>query len=98
MALTLHVVARLRARKETQEELRKVLEGLIAPTRKESGCIRYQLLRNNHDPADFTFIEEWESDAALDAHLQTPHIRTAFASFPRLLDGDPIVGRYSIIG
>ncbi len=97
MAKTLHVVAHIRARKETQEELRKVLEGLIAPTRKESGCLRYELFRNNLDPQDLTFIEQWEGDAALDAQLRSPHFLSAQAAFPRLVDGSPIVGRYTLI-
>ena len=97
MAKTLHVVAHIHARKETQEELRKVLEGLVTPTRKESGCVRYQLFRNNLDPQDFTFIEEWKSDAALEAHLRSEHFHSAQAAFPRLVDGTPIVGRYTLI-
>ncbi len=95
--MALLVVAHIRARREKQEELRKTLLGLVGPTRKEAGCVRYQLYRNNTDPQDFTFVEEWESDAALDEHLKKPHLQAAFAAFPDLVEGTPAVNRYSPI-
>ena len=93
----LYVIAHIRAREDKQDELRELLAGLVGPTRRESGCIRYQLCRNNADSRDFTFVEEWESEAALDAHLKKPHLQAAFAAFPRLVDGTPVVNRYSLI-
>lgn len=74
---TVRVVARVTARPDKVDDLRAVLSGLIEPTRKEPGCIHYELLQNNADPTDFTFVEEWESDAALDAHLASAHIQNA---------------------
>ena len=59
----LRVVARIKARPETVDEVRELLCGLVEPTRKESGCISYELLQNREDPTDLTFVEEWESDA-----------------------------------
>jgi len=94
---TLCVVARIRARKDKQEELEGVLSALVEPTRKESGCIRYQLYRNNQDPQDFAFIEEWADNAALERHLQTPHLRSAAAAFSLLAEGESFIGRYSLI-
>ncbi len=95
--MALCVVAHIRSLKDQQDELRKVLADLVDPTRKEAGCLRYQLFRNNADPREFTFIEEWKSEADLDAHLKKPHLQAAFASFPRLVEGTPVVNRYSLI-
>ncbi|HXG65278.1 MAG TPA: putative quinol monooxygenase [Blastocatellia bacterium] len=95
---TLRVVARIVARPDKVEELRAVLSGLIEPTRKEKGCIRYELLQNNADPTDFTFVEEWESDAALDAHLDSPHIEDAAAKMADLVVGEADIRRYSVVG
>ncbi len=95
--MALLVVAHIRARPEKLEELRRMLVGLVGPTRKEAGCVRYQLYRNNADPQDFTFVEEWASDAALDKHLKKPYLQAAFAAFPDLLEGTPAVNRYSLL-
>ncbi len=93
----LRVVARIIARADKVDELRSLLAGLIEPTRKEAGCISYELLQNNQDPTDLTFVEEWESDAALDAHLETEHIREALRKVPDLVSAEPDIRRYSIV-
>lgn len=71
---TLHVVARIVARPDTIDEVRQVLSGMIAPTRREDGCLKYELYQNAVDPTDFTFVEEWTDGAALDKHAAAPHI------------------------
>jgi quinol monooxygenase YgiN len=74
MADTLHIIATLRAKPGQEAALREILEGLIAPTRKEAGCLDYRLVENREDPAQFTFIEEWTNEAALEAHFETEHL------------------------
>lgn len=44
----------------TPEEVPDVPRALIEPTRKEAGCICYDLTRGLGKPAEFAFIEEWE--------------------------------------
>lgn len=92
------VVARVVARPGKVEELRAVLQGLVEPTRKEPGCVTYELLQNKADPTDFTFVEEWSSEAALDAHLQSPHLRNARMRLPDLAAADPDIRRYTVVG
>lgn len=94
---TLRVVARMIARPEAVDEVRAVLSGLVGPTRAEAGCVVYELLQNRNDPTDFTFVEEWESDAALDAHLASEHLRDAGAKLPPLLAAEPDIRRYSVV-
>jgi quinol monooxygenase YgiN len=93
--VTLRVVARIPARPDTVDAVKTVLLGLIAPTRAENGCIRYELLQNQADPTDFTFVEEWSGDAALQAHMTTPHIAAALGKLGELLGGAPDIRRYS---
>jgi quinol monooxygenase YgiN len=71
----LRVVARIKAKSEKVGEVRELLCGLVEPTRKESGCVSYELLQNREDPTDFTFVEEWESDAAFASHAASDHIK-----------------------
>jgi quinol monooxygenase YgiN len=95
--MSLRVVAVLPAKPDRVDEVREILKSLIGPTRAESGCITYELLQNNADPAEFTFVEEWESDAALDAHLATAHIQTGLEKVTPLLAGPPDIRRYSLV-
>ena len=94
----IRVVAKLTARPEKAADLASVLLALIGPTRKEKGCVAYELLRHKADSSDFVFVEEWTSEAALDAHLSTPHLRDALAKARPLLAADPDVRRYVLLG
>ncbi len=97
MNLTLHVVARITARPDTVAETQTLLQGLLEPTRREPGCLRYTLLRNPADPTDFTFVEEWADQAALDVHLASPHVQVALAEGSRLLAAAPDIRAYTVI-
>lgn len=55
---SLRVVARVKAKPDKVAEVREALAGLVAPTRREAGCVVYELLQNQTEPADFTFVEE----------------------------------------
>lgn len=93
----LRVVAHLTSKPETIDETRAALEAFVTPTRAEAGCIVYELMQNNADPTDFTFVEEWESDETLDAHLASPHISAFKECAGELLACDPDIRRYTLI-
>ncbi len=93
----LRVVAHLTSKPETIAETRAALEGFVEPTRAEAGCILYELMQNNDDPADFTFVEEWESNETLDAHLESPHISAFEERAGDFLACDPDIRRYKLI-
>ena len=95
--MTLRVVAHARARAGKGAELQKVFEGLVDPTRAEPGNLRYELLSNLDDELEFTFVEEWQNREALRAHLESPHVRTAAARQPELLDGEIDLRTYRLI-
>ncbi len=95
---TVRVIAHLTAKAARIEETRLALIALISPTRAEDGCIVYELMQNNADPTDFTFVEEWTSDAALDAHLQSDHIRTLQSQADELFAAPPDIRRYTLLG
>ncbi len=81
------VVAHIQAKPGQEAAVRAVLEGFLAPTRQEDGCLRYDLFVDADDPAKFTFIEEWSSREALNAHGQSAHITAGRAKMPDLLAG-----------
>ena len=69
-----HVIARAVARSGKENQLRELLRGMLAPTRAESGCKLYELYESD-SKGRFYFYETWESQAALDQHVATPHYR-----------------------
>ena len=67
-----HVIARFVARDGRESQLRALLQGMLAPTRAESGCELYELYESD-SWGRFFFYETWASQAALDQHMATPH-------------------------
>lgn len=88
---TLNVVAIVETSADKAEELKSVCLGLIEPTRKEEGCISYDLYQDTTNPGKFTFLENWKSKEHLDVHLKTPHLVAAGAAFGRLATKEVIV-------
>lgn len=70
-ALTL--VVTLRAKEGQHLLLEAELRALVAPTRKEEGCLHYDLHRGADQPGTFLFHEVWESREHHAAHTRTPH-------------------------
>jgi quinol monooxygenase YgiN len=71
------VIAELVAKPDQVEALRKLLVPFAAQSRKEPGCLRYELLEVAKEPGRFLTVETWESKAAIDAHMSTPAIKAA---------------------
>lgn len=87
----LDVVAVLRARPERSDEVREALRSLIAPTRAEAGCLRYDLGQPHDDPATFILTESWRSRADLDAHFAKPHFQALVGQQDALLAEPPSI-------
>ncbi|CAN7411161.1 putative quinol monooxygenase [Pararhizobium sp. LjRoot255] len=47
---------------------------LIEGTRKEAGCIFYDLYQKPGEPETLVFVEQWKSREALEAHFAEAHI------------------------
>jgi len=73
------VVAALTAAPGSEEALREVLTSLVAPTRLEEGCLRYDLHVDPLKPATLVFLETWASREAHQAHCRAPHFLDARA-------------------
>lgn len=94
--MSVYVVARFLAKADKVEELKAALESLVEPTRKEEGCISYQIFQNNNDPNEFTFFEEWASQDAINAHFTTSHVQAALVKAPGFLSQEADIRYYSL--
>jgi quinol monooxygenase YgiN len=73
------VVGSFTAEPGKEREAEEVFRALLEPTHAEEGCILYALHRGTDDPRRLTFIERWASPEALQAHLDSPHIKDVLA-------------------
>jgi quinol monooxygenase YgiN len=91
--MTLTVIATIKAKAGKEAQMRQDLMGLVAPTRKESGCITFDLLSDNQDPSVFILYESWESQDSLNAHYQQPYVQEVFKSYDETL-AEPILAMF----
>ena len=63
------VIATTRAKAGYEDKVRDAFASLVKPSRKEPGCLRYDILEDVHYTGRIYTYEEWESEEALHAHL-----------------------------
>ncbi|HEY9041281.1 MAG TPA: putative quinol monooxygenase [Rheinheimera sp.] len=71
----LTLVAEIVAEPGAAKQLKPLLDRLVGQTRKEYGCISYELYQESE--THFLMFEEWFDQAALDKHMASVH----FAEF-----------------
>jgi quinol monooxygenase YgiN len=69
------LTAIVKAKPGQEEAVKEVLLELVEPTRKEPGCLCYNLHRSKSDEAQFMFYEQWASKEAIDAHGKMPYMK-----------------------
>ena len=70
-AATLIVI--LRAREGQETLLEAELRAMVGPTRREEGCLTYNLYRSAEAPGALLLHEVWASREAHTEHTHTPH-------------------------
>jgi quinol monooxygenase YgiN len=77
------IVAKIKVKEEFKEEIYSNLAELHKNTHFfDKGCLQYDLHKDLDDVNSFVFIETWENQDLLDAHMTTDH----FLSFVRKVE------------
>lgn len=93
----IRIMARITSQPQAAAQLRQVLQDLVGPSRKEPGCISYELFENDDNPIEFVTMEQWTDQAAADAHMATAHVAAAIAKAGSLLAQPPLIHRFTQI-
>lgn len=56
-------------------DVERLLRDMVAPTRAEPGCRRYDLYRNRGAGPTFSLFEIYDDFAAIEHHRSTPHYK-----------------------
>lgn len=86
MSTPVKIVAILTARPGQVEELKDLLDGMVAQSRAEPGNLRYDLWRDHADANRFVLDELYVDDAAVAKHRQTPHFENYLSKINNLAD------------
>ena len=79
----LPMIVKFTVKKEHIADVKEALLNILEPTRKEEGCLLYELHQDLNDPSIFMFYEVWETIDHWKAHDHQPHIDT----FRKFIDG-----------
>lgn len=83
------VSAKVTAAPGKRDEFIRTAQESIAATRKENGCICYELYASTEHPDKVMYYEQWAGREALDNHMKSTHM-AKFAQ--EKLDGGLQVG------
>ncbi len=83
----IYLIATLKIKPGSLPEFIDAAKTCIDATRQEPGCISYDLTQSQTDPDTLYFVENWENQAAVDAHFNAPHFKVwREAGSPYFLD------------
>jgi quinol monooxygenase YgiN len=88
-AKSLTVIAQLKAQPGKESAVRAELLSLVAPSRKDAGCLNYDLHQGLDNPTLFLFHENWTSKAHLDAHLKKPDLQAVLGRVSQMVAEPP---------
>jgi quinol monooxygenase YgiN len=83
--MSIRVIARFFAKPDSVNQIKPILIALVEPIRNDPGCISCHLVNHASNTYEFTFIEEWASENAFNAHLAEPFVKQAVVDTEALL-------------
>jgi quinol monooxygenase YgiN len=78
------------------DNVKSELLKLIEPTRREIGCIEYNLHQDNDDSAVFVFYETWDNLDCLENHMNSDHFKSYVNAVGGLIE-DKVVHKMTLI-
>ena len=75
------LILRVHPPAELREQVNAAMRALVDPSRKEPGCIRYELYRDIDREGDIVLLECWRDQAAFDEHIAKPYLKDFTARF-----------------
>ena len=85
----IHIIVRIQPKADKIEAFLELATYDARNSRKEPGCLRFDVLRQQDDPSSFAFYEVYKDEDAVKAHQQTEH----YARWRREIDALQAVPR-----
>jgi quinol monooxygenase YgiN len=89
------VMARAAVRPDQVEEVARMLRDVCAQSRKEAGCLGYNVYQDASDPTRFSTVEDWADPAAVDTHMAMPYVVALLAKLPDMVTAAPEIVSYN---
>ncbi|MCK8123747.1 antibiotic biosynthesis monooxygenase [Pseudoalteromonas sp. 2CM39R] len=80
----INIVAKITPKAALFDDCKGRLQGILAATRAEPGCNRFELFASKEQRCLF-LVEQFESQAALDDHYAQPYTKAVFVFYENAL-------------
>lgn len=97
-AAIVYVVTDLWPIPDKAQEVKKILYDIVPEAKKERTCLKYELCENINDISQFTFLQAWSTEQALEEHLKSEIILRATEALRDLLGKPTEIRRYKNLG
>ena len=91
------VIAKQIVKEGMVEQFKESVKPLIAETREEAGCIKYELAQDVNDKKVLAMVEAWESMEHLQAHMQSKHFLAAMPKLAGFMEKEADVNIYQTV-
>ena len=91
----IRVVAKVLVKEDKKDTFIEACRELVNASRQDDGNIGYTLNVSVDNPLQFAFIENWNDQAALDAHMKQPHFVKGTAAISECADGEMFVEAFN---
>lgn len=91
------VIAKMVIKEDKVEEFKNIVKELVAETRKEEGCMIYELFQDVNNKNELSFVEEWESSEALQKHMNSKHFQEALPKFAEIQEKKPEISICTLV-
>jgi len=69
-----------------ESELKSMIKTVAA---EEPGCLQYDMFKHQSEPGTYVMMERYTDQAAMDAHMSSPHFQALIKKLGNVLAGPP---------
>ncbi|AYD40902.1 antibiotic biosynthesis monooxygenase [Clostridium fermenticellae] len=79
----IRIISKNQIKPNKKDEFIKLTNELIEKSRKEDGCIAYNLFEDINNPFILTFVEDWENQESINNHNNSEHFKRIVPQFQK---------------
>ncbi|MCT4647416.1 MAG: antibiotic biosynthesis monooxygenase [Carboxylicivirga sp.] len=90
------VTVKASPKSEHKQDFLNAFNAVSETVYQEDGCLEYEIYQKDAVSSDVFLFERWESQAALDAHLATSHMKEFFEKVSPWFQGENDMQTYEV--
>ena len=90
------VIAQARIRADALKDTLEAAREIVERTRGEPGCIAYGAHQDLGDPQRIVFVERWETQAHVDAHMALAHTQAFLGMVGGVVEAAPSIEMFEV--